>query len=537
MSENKNNIENEEEVKDTSEITETEVSEKNEEKHAHTPKPPKKKSDSDKPKTKTVEKTDEKKWSRKAQHRLVSVVLICLVLIAAVLLNVISAVLTDRFSGLTADITSSGAYNLSDTTMKLVSGVKKKVTITFLADKASYEAVDTYYKQAVSLAEKMKQNSDGFITVEYVDLIKNPTYSSKYENEELTVTDVIVKCGDKYNILKKEDLFNYALDQSTGYQYITSSKVESAIDTAIVKVTSEVSNKIAIVNDNTEDDYSYISKLLTANNYEVVEMSIEKEDIPDGVNTVIAYAPEKDYTEKAVEKLRKFLNNDGNYDKSIFYIAYMGQTETPNIDELLKSYGMTVSDGLAFDADTTRQYSSGDMYRFIATKFASQEFTENITENDTSVLSSRSKAVASLNDNITEPLLTYSSQSGVYLFDDTEETFDIEKAMIGNINVMMLGLSGNDQATSKLIFSGSTDMWTQTIMQSDMMNQTYFLNIINDLNHREDNSIRLEDKIVTEYNLHISSSTAITVGVIMFAVIPVLIIGAGIMVYIVRRRR
>ena len=153
------------------------------------------------------------------------------------------------------------------------------------------------------------------------------------------------------------------------------------------------------------------------------------------------------------------------------------------------------------------------------------------------VLSSRSKAVASVNDNITTPLLTYSSQSGVYLFDDTEDTFDIEKAMIGNVNVMMLGLSGNDQATSKLIFSGSTDMWTQTIMQSEMMNQTYFLNIINDLNHRQDNSIRLEDKVVTEYNLHISSSTAVTVGVIMFAVIPVLIIGAGIMVYIVRRRR
>ncbi len=530
MSENKNNIENEEVAKETT------VSEKNEEKDTQPPKKPKKKSDNGKRKTEVTEKPDHKKLSRRVQHRLVSIVMICLVLAAAILVNVISAVLTDRFSGLTADITGNGAYNLTDTTMKLVSSVKKKVTITFLADKASYEAVDSYYKQAVSLAEKMKQNSDGFITIEYVDLIKNPTYSSKYENEDLTVTDVIVKCGDKYNILKKEDLFNYALDQ-TGYQYITSSKAESAIDTAIVKVTSDVSNKIAIVNDNTEDDYSYISKLLTANNYEVIEMSIEKEDIPKDVNTVIAYAPAKDYTEKAVEKLRKFLNNDGNYDKSIFYIAYMGQTDTPNIDELLKSYGMTVSDGLAFDADTSRQYSSGDMYRFIATKFASEEFTENITENDTAVLSSRSKAVASVNDNITTPLLTYSSQSGVYLFDDTEDTFDIEKAMIGNVNVMMLGLSGNDQATSKLIFSGSTDMWTQTIMQSEMMNQTYFLNIINDLNHRQDNSIRLEDKVVTEYNLHISSSTAVTVGVIMFAVIPVLIIGAGIMVYIVRRRR
>ena len=140
-------------------------------------------------------------------------------------------------------------------------------------------------------------------------------------------------------MLNKEDLFNFEL-MDNSYQYITSSKAEAALDTAIVKVTSDRNDKFVILTDNTGDTetgYTYLSKLLGANNYNVITMEIEKGDIPDEVNTVVAYSPTKDYSEAAVKKLESFLYNGGNYGKSLIYISYRNKIESPNIDKLLNT--------------------------------------------------------------------------------------------------------------------------------------------------------------------------------------------------------
>ena len=263
-------------------------------------------------------------------------------------------------------------------------------------------------------------------------------------------------------------------------------------------------------------------------------------DIPDDVNTVIAYSPTKDYSENAVKKLRNFLYNDGKYTKSMIYIPYRNKAECPNIDKLLEEYGMAVSDGLAFDMDTSRQMSSASSYsayRYIAASFSSKLYTDNITKDSQTVLADYSRAVISKNENITQPLISYSSNSGICPFDATDD-WNPKDYIVGNVCIMMQGLSGNDKAQSRLIVSGSTEMWSETIMQSQFINQEYWFNIVDTLNHREDNSVHLEDKVITDYSLqNISRQTSVIVGVVMFAVIPVLIIGAGIMVYVFRRRK
>ena len=480
--------------------------------------------------------------SRKSKHRITSVVLTALVLAGVIILNVIASVLTERFSAMTADITANGSYNLTEQTEKVVTSLKKKVTIYFLMDRKTFESFDNYYKQLTNLVDNMVRDSGGMLSVEYVDIVSQPNFVNDYSDENRQTSDVIVKCGKKYNVLHKEDLFNFEL-MNQQYQYITSSKAESAIDTAIVKVTSDRSDKIVIVTDHTEENnsgYLYLSKVLTANNYEPVTLQIESGEIPDNVNTVICYAPTADYNEKAVEKLRGFLYNDGKYGKSMIYISYRNQIKSPNIDKLLDEYGMLVSDGLAFDMDTSRQMSgasSYSAYRYIAASFRSKMYTDNITKDDQTVLADYSRGIIAKNENITESLVSYSSKSGICPFDAGDD-WNPDDYILGNVSVLMQGISGNDESMSKLIVSGSTEMWNETIMQSQFVNQTYWLNIVDTLNHREDNTIRLEDKVITDYSLQgISRQTSVITGVMLFAVLPVLIIGAGIMVFVVRRRK
>ena len=168
--------------------------------------------------------------SRKNEHRITSVVLTALVLAGVIIINVIASALTERFSALTADITGNGTYNLSDNTYKLLDGMKKKVSITFLTQRKTYEMLDsTYYKQMTNLVDRMVQDSNGFVSVKYEDIVSNPNFVNDYPDDNLTTSDVIVKCGKKYNVLHKEDLFNFEL-MNNQYQYITSSKAESALD-------------------------------------------------------------------------------------------------------------------------------------------------------------------------------------------------------------------------------------------------------------------------------------------------------------------
>ena len=487
------------------------------------------------------EKTNqtEKTMSGKNKFRITSIVITALVLAAVIVLNVIAYVLTDRFSSLTVDITSNGTYQLSDATEKIIKGVKQKVSITFLTDRNTYSSLDEYYKQTLFLVDKMSKDSEGLVSVEFINIVSNPNFLNNYADDNLTTSDVIIKCGDKYNVLRKEDMYNFEfMDEQ--YQYISSSKAESAIDTAIVKVTSERSDKVILLTDNTEEDYSYLVKVLSANNYNVTEMEIEKADIPENINTVIAFAPTKDYSEGAAEKLRSFLYNEGNYSKSMIYVACSSKVDCPNITALLKDYGMAISDGLAFDMDTSRQLntvSSYSAYGYIAASFVSKLFTDNILENNQTVLANNARAVTSLSEKAATPLICYSASSGICPFDATSD-WNPQDYIIGNVNIMMQGISGDDKAQSKLIVSGSADMWSETVMKSQFANQEYMLNIMANLNHRQNNTVNLDNKVITEYSLqNISRQTSVLVGMVMYAFIPLAILGAGITVFIIRRRK
>ncbi len=490
--------------------------------------------------TKTTDAEVNKKTGRKSvlsaksKRKIIFAGGTALVLAAAVLLNIICGVLTDRFAFFTADITSNGSFNISEESVKIAQSLKKKVSITFLADRTSYEAYDTYCKQATSIADQMKKNSNGFLSVEYTDLLKNPNIESKYQDETLAVTDVIVQCGEKYNLLKVEDMFNF--DVYGEYQYIASSKAESAIDTAIVKVTSDTETKIAILTDKSEDSYSTLETVLASNNYILTPVSIESEDIPSDINTIIAWAPTEDYSDKAIAKLKRFLKNDGKYNKNLIFVAYRYETECPKITSLLEEYGMKLEDGLAFETDASRMMTQNDAYRNIAAIFNSEQYVSNYEENDLPVLVSMSRAVSISGDNA-EALVCFSDQSGVCPYSAGDD-WNYQDYLSGNVAVAAQGLAGSEEAVSRLIFAGSTEMFNSLLTQAGFTNKKYLFNILNEISNRKDNTVYLDDKVITEYDLSsVSAQTNTVIGVVMYAVIPLLILGAGLCVFIVRRRK
>ena len=157
------------------------------------------------------------KLNRKSKKTIVSAVITILSVAAIVLVNIISGVLVSKYPAFTTDITSMQAFELTAPSKKIAENLSKKVKITFLSEKRDYENRDPYCKQTSVAANEMAKLSNGKISVEYIDIVTNPTAVSAYSDENITANDIIVSCGDKAKILHVSELFVFEV-YSSEYQ-------------------------------------------------------------------------------------------------------------------------------------------------------------------------------------------------------------------------------------------------------------------------------------------------------------------------------
>ncbi|MGN0537677.1 MAG: Gldg family protein [Acutalibacteraceae bacterium] len=487
-------------------------------------------------KSKNKEKISKHHSPKNRRKKIFSLTTTALFLVALIIVNVICSVLTNRYAFFTADLTATQAFHLTENTIKLVKSINKPVEITFLSTKDYYESLDSYCIQTTGLATQYSQYSEN-ITVNYVDITSNPTYANKYENETLNSTDVIISCGDKYRVLKYTDMYNMEYYDNT-YQYIASSKVESAFDSALMTVTSDKTTNVTMIMDDAEENADYFIRFLESNNYAVKQINIATDKIPENTELLIMFTPTKDYTELETQSIMNFLTNNESYGKTALYIPCAKDSKTPNIDTLLEFFGMAVEHGMAFDMDQNRMYTYS-YYDGLACSFASSDFTELINaESDYPVITSYSRSINIVNSNYASALLCLSSQSGTCPFDADENTWKMKDAVSGNVVVGAIGERGlSEEVNSHMVVMGSSTMFTKAILGSVFSNSRYVLAMLGNLCGNDLNVVNLADKVLTDYDLNMNTGTKIFIGTIFFAFLPLAVLGGGIVVFIKRRNQ
>ena len=184
------------------------------------------------------------------------------------------------------------------------------------------------------------------IKLTYVDTVKNPTYLNEYQDENLTETSIIVKSGDKHKIITVQDIFD--IQRSYYGSTITGSKAEQELTSAILYVTSENQTKIAILKGYGEQDSAAFQELLKKNNFNIVEVSLLTQDIPEDVKLAMIYGPERDFDIQSVEKLEKFMAIGG---KNLVYALNPNQAEAPNLNIFLEKHNIKVNSGLVYETN------------------------------------------------------------------------------------------------------------------------------------------------------------------------------------------
>ena len=482
---------------------------------------------------------------RRFKHGTLATVMSVGLVAVVVLVNVIFSMLADRFP-MDVDLTSDSIFEVTDETIDYLKNLDQKVTVTVLAKEEEFAGNNDYYTQANEVIQKYAKYSSN-VTITYMDLYSNPDFVNKYPKESLYTGYIIVECGDRYQVLTAYDLFNTQTDSTYGSTYITSSRAEEAMTSAIMNVTNADPPTVAVLTGNGVTDVSAYTDILETNGYVVTEVDMLTGEIDQETDMVILAAPLTDLSEDVLTKLDTFLDNDGRFGKNLMYFASASQPELPNLEEFLEEWGIVVGDGYLVETDSSRTYAMGPIYT--VQEYGDEDFTDTLSSTDYPVLMFASRPLSSAfgesgtsSNRSTSVLLSTYDSAAVVPSDLTEDSdWSLDTAETDSYATIMVGqrlkYDGTTPLISRVIAFGSVECVDDSFLSYTAINNgDYTLNVANVVCDKDD-GISIVPKTVGAKNLGITEQEANVIGSFFEFVIPVLVLIAGSVIWLRRRNR
>ncbi len=479
--------------------------------------------------------------SRKFRYGGFATAFTVLFVVVVILLNVMVNALNNAVD-LSLDITSEGTFQITQDSLDYLEQLDTPVEMIVLSDRDETVNYGKYLAQAINVLEDYAKHSDN-ITVRYVDLYQNPTFVSQYPDMDLTPYDVLVTSelrSTKFSLLS---LYGYGEDGSI------MSYAEQIMTSSIIQVASKELPKVGVITgfadtDSTTGtaigDISGFTDILTANAFDVYEVALMTEDIDPETEILILSAPTRDLREEDLKKLDDYLYNNGEFGKNLFYIADATQPELPNLEAFLAEWGIGIETGLVYETDLSRMVTQDVSY--VVPNYTDDVFSKTVQANNLFMVMPYSRYMTQLfetNENTTtEVLLEFASSVGVLKPDADTENFDWQNPEITGPTAALIrakrGQTASSETVSSVFAVASYDSFnSQYLNSSTLGNGLYWLGAFNQLTPNE-NSVEILPVSVLNY-LGMSSQTALIYAVLFIGVLPVVILGTGITVWLRRR--
>ena len=458
------------------------------------------------------------KFKRGGMATLMTVVFVAIVIV----LNVVVSALAERFPSMDIDMTAQGLNTLSDQAIEIAQSIDEDTTIYLIGSEDAYENNQIYssygleYSQVASLARRLAE-ANSHIKVEFVDPDTNPTFISEYADEDLSTGKVMVQTERRHRVLTVTDLFTIEQDQTTG-GYNTYSMVDSALAGALELVNMEDVPVFTIATGHgemlTSDNMASFISMLEDQNFEVQEIDLLTESIPEGTQVLMLPTPTTDYSEAEVDKLREYLNNTTN-PEALTLLATSNPTQgsMPNYEAFLEEWGIRVEEGVVAETNTDRM-ALADAYGVLVDP--SEDY---------------------LSGNTYDRLVSYYSAPITKLFDANNgiSTYDLwtTRASVSSKYVQVDGSS----VTRSLVMFGSSYVFLDTFMSNAFSDGSFVTDLTLYLTGNDGSNVTvLTERVQTnEMDVTATRSTMDMWGIIFSAVIPVAILACGLVIFLKRR--
>ncbi len=482
---------------------------------------------------------------RRFKHGSLATVMTVGLVAVVVLVNVIFSMLAARFP-MDVDLTSNKIFEVSDQTIDYLKGLDKKVTVTVLAKEEDFSGTNTYYNQANEVIQKYAKYTSN-ITIEYLDLYANPDFVQKYPKDTLYQGYIIVACGDRHQVLTPYNLFNTKTDSSSGSTYITSSKAEQALTSAVMNVTNANPPTAVVLTGYGVTDVSAYTDTLKTNGYIIEETDLLTGEIDQDADMLILAAPLTDLSEEVLKKLDTYLDNNGDFGKNLLYFASASQPKLPNLEEFLKEWGIIVGAGYLVETDSAKTYVMGPTYT--TQQYGDETYTEKLNSTNYPVLMFASRPLSSAfgesgtssNRSTTVLLSTYDTSAIVPSNLDSDSDWTLADAETDSYATAMIGQRMRYEQltplTSRVIVFGSVESVDSSFLSYTALNNgDYVVNLANTVCGKDD-GISIVSKTVGAKNLGITEKQSNVIGGFFEFVVPILVLIAGAVIWLRRRNR
>ena len=435
------------------------------------------------------------------------------------------------------DLTSEKLYSLSQESKDKLANINEDTTILFFGMQ-DYSTTKDLAKQYNGINEHIKFE-------EVTDVTSRPDLVSEYglENDS---NAIIIETSQRKKILTTSDLSTY---DYTTYESIDIS--EEAMTNAILDVNLEKKPKIYNLSSHTT--YAkYLSMATTyleneANEVESIDLLV-KGGVPEDCDVLMITTLKEDITEQEKDMIISYINKGGNL-LILQDPDYVG-VSTPNYQAVLDVYGVSVSEGIVFEGDSSKQISGYPNVILPQISYSS-DVTKYIASDGAVVFANSGKLNFKSDEELenlgveTENLLTVSSSA--YLRKNLNNSSTVKNATdtdIGNEAIgALLTKKINDDTNSQLIIYANavfaTDMPIQLGNSGQYAillynNRDLVMNSVSYLTQRTDTiTIRKDTGTVT---ITTTADQKRNIVIIIIA-LPIIIIIAGIIVWQKRRRK
>ena len=436
------------------------------------------------------------------------------------------------------DCTEKKLYSLSDETKNKMAELEKDVTIQLINMSSSSYLIE-YANKYPAVSKK--------INVEEIsDLSSRVDLQTKYNISE-SDSLIVVKSGEKEKTLTLNDLYTY--DYSTGQQI---DKTEEAITNAIVEVTLDEKPHVYILSGktyyNTEQALSSIVSTLQdeSNDVDYVDI-LTTGEIPSDCDCLVITTLDQDLSELERDKIIDYINNGGKI--LMLTSQNMLDVDTPNFDQVLEQYGITLGYGAVLEQDSSKMLQDSPN---MIIEDVSASFMSKLDMKIKMCLINAGKIQFAADDKLEELGVTYetiaSTTDTAFVrtnFDTktssrTEQDSEEESIIVGayvNKNISddknsQLIIYSNELFASNVQVLISSQYYTYAVELYN--NEDVILNSISHLTEREDTIVIRKTNESETYS--VTDQEDVIIKTIIF-VVPMLTIFVGIVVWIYRRRK
>lgn len=453
-----------------------------------------------------------------------SVGVTALVIVIAIVINMVVQQLPEEIRSI--DISSTNIYEIGEVTTDLLASLDKEVSLKVIADQDSVDSrVKKFVKKYAALSDKVE--------VEWLDSVQHPSVLQEYDTDG---DSIIVSCEETGK--STEIYFSDIIQYDEYYYYYYGSLQETAFDgegqltSAINYVTSDVNKKIYTTSGHGESEFSNsINELFTKNNLETEEINLSMNaEIPEDCDLLFLYAPTSDITEDEKSLIYDYLKEGGN----VYLILGETTAETPNLDILMKVFGLQKVDG--YIADMERCYQ-GNYYAIFPELSLLSEQSKGISNEMVLFYNSYGmEEVETDSENLYVSTFMTTSNNGYAVTETTEEQGEY---ILGAVATDSFTTETED-GESETVEARFTVLSSPSMISADITDQlttldnlTLFVNTITE-NFDDVENVAIESKsLEIEYN---TPTYAGAFSLLVVFVIPAVILLIGLVVWMRRRK-